>query len=41
MNDMEQLEWFYVYIAPVAVAVLINTIIIESVLIALIGPLAT
>lgn len=40
MNDMEQLEWFYAHTAPVAVAVLINTIIIESVLIALIGPLA-
>lgn len=40
MNDMEQLEWFYAHTAPVAVAALINTILIESVLIVLIGPLA-
>ncbi|MDY4492567.1 MULTISPECIES: ABC transporter ATP-binding protein [Schaalia] len=40
MNDMEQLEWFYAHTAPVAVAALINTILIESVLIILIGPLA-
>lgn len=40
MNDMEQLEWFYAHTAPVAVAALINTILIESVLIGLIGPLA-
>ena len=40
MNDMEQLEWFYAHTAPVAVAALINTILIESALIVLIGPLA-
>ncbi|QWW19662.1 ABC transporter ATP-binding protein [Schaalia sp. 19OD2882] len=40
MNDMEQLEWFYAHTAPVAVAALVNTIIIEAVLFALIGPLA-
>ena len=40
MNDMEQLEWFYAHTAPVAVAAVVNTIVIEAVLLELIGPLA-
>lgn len=39
MNDMGQLEWSYAHTVPVAVAVLVNTTIIESVLVTPIGSL--